>query len=67
MFTGVRTVMTFAVDPEVSARWWGEFLDVPVKTDVSDTGAIYAWVEIGGVELGFHPADDERNARPRPK
>lgn len=29
MFSTVRTVMTFAVDPEASARWWGEFLDAP--------------------------------------
>ncbi|MGW8485463.1 VOC family protein [Streptomyces sp. NPDC055886] len=63
MFSTVRTVMTFAVDPEASARWWGESLDAPVKLDVSDTGAVYAWVEIGGVEVGFHPADDERNPR----
>ncbi len=58
----VRVVMTFAADPEASARWWGELLNV-VKLDGSDTGAGYAWVEHDGVELGFHPADDERNPR----
>ncbi|MET8743804.1 VOC family protein [Streptomyces sp. NPDC004728] len=63
MFDSVRTVMTFALDPEASARWWGELLDVPVRMDVSDAGDVYAWVEIGGVEVGFHPADDERNPR----
>ncbi|GGY69906.1 hypothetical protein GCM10010326_75250 [Streptomyces xanthochromogenes] len=63
MFNAVRTVMTFAEAPEASARWWGELLDTPVKVDVSDNGAVYAWVEIGGVEVGFHPADDERNPR----
>lgn len=63
MFKAARTVMTFAAAPEASARWWGELLDVPVKLDVSDTGAVYAWVEIGGAEVGFHPADDERNPR----
>ncbi|MFJ2955587.1 VOC family protein [Streptomyces sp. NPDC087270] len=63
MFAGVRTVMVFAEDPEASARWWGEVLDAPVKLDIADSGAVYAWVEVAGVELGFHPADDERNPR----
>ncbi|MCT9093931.1 VOC family protein [Streptomyces sp. ASQP_92] len=56
--------MAFADNPEASARWWGEVLDSPVKTDVNDdTSAVYAWVQAGGIELGFHPADDERNPR----
>ncbi|MFD9591719.1 VOC family protein [Kitasatospora sp. NPDC059973] len=63
MFKSVTTVMTFALDPAASARWWGEFLGVPVTTDVSDTGSVYAWVEIAGVEVGFHPADDALNRR----
>ncbi|MFG2624693.1 VOC family protein [Streptomyces sp. NPDC048473] len=63
MFKGVRTVMVFADSPEASARWYGELLDVPVQVDVSDTGAVYAWVETDGVEFGFHPADDARNPR----
>ncbi|WP_405712857.1 MULTISPECIES: VOC family protein [unclassified Streptomyces] len=63
MFEGVRTVMVFADSPEASARWYGELLGVPVRVDLSDTGAVYAWVETGGVELGFHPADDARNPR----
>jgi predicted enzyme related to lactoylglutathione lyase len=63
VFTDVRLVMIFADDPEASARWWGRFLGSPVKTDVSDTGAVYAWVRAGGIELGFHPADDGRNPR----
>lgn len=45
MFNSVRTVMTFAPDPGASARWWGELLDVPVRTDVSDAGGVHAWNE----------------------
>ncbi|MFD5786385.1 hypothetical protein ACFWH1_07050 [Streptomyces sp. NPDC127037] len=41
----------------------GRRLDAPVKLDVSDTGTVYAWVEIGGGEGGYHPADDDRNPR----
>ncbi|MFJ7197497.1 MULTISPECIES: VOC family protein [unclassified Streptomyces] len=63
MFEGVRTVMVFAQDPEASARWYGELLGVSVRVDAGDPGAVYAWVETGGVELGFHPADDARNPR----
>ncbi|GAA2255972.1 hypothetical protein GCM10010232_51770 [Streptomyces amakusaensis] len=63
MFHGVRTVMIFADDPEASARWWGGLLDAPVRLDVADTGAVYAWIETAGVELGFHPADEARNPR----
>ncbi|WP_329521563.1 VOC family protein [Spirillospora sp. NBC_01491] len=56
--------MTFAVDPEASARWWGEVLNVPVNLDV-DGDSVYAWVMVAGVEYGWHQADDERNPRGR--
>ncbi|MFK0167306.1 VOC family protein [Streptomyces sp. NPDC090306] len=57
---GVRTVMVFALDPAASARWWAEVLGVRAHFEGEDTGG-YAWLEAGGVELGFHPADDARN------
>ncbi|MCK9931398.1 glyoxalase [Frankia sp. Mgl5] len=56
------TVMTFADDPETSARWWAGILDVEVHLDI-DGDAVYAWLNVAGVELGFHQADDERNPR----
>ena len=56
MFDGVRSVMVFALDPQASARWWAAFL----RTDVQMDGS-FAWLEVAGTELGFHPADDERN------
>ncbi|MEU0937108.1 MULTISPECIES: VOC family protein [unclassified Embleya] len=60
MFRTVRTVMVFAGDPRASARWWAEVLDVPARFDI-DEESVYAWVDIAGVELGFHPADPARN------
>lgn len=60
MFRGVRTVLVFAADPRRSAGWWAEVLDVPARFDI-DGESVYAWVDIAGVELGFHPADPERN------
>lgn len=62
-FTRVATVMTFATDPAKSARWWADILDAQVHLHQDPRGAVYAWIEIGGVEYGFHPADDERNPR----
>lgn len=63
LFHHVRTVMVFADDPSVSAAWWGALLGAPVQTDIRPTGAVYAWVDAAGVELGFHPADDQHNPR----
>ncbi|MEU1628731.1 VOC family protein [Streptomyces sp. NPDC020096] len=60
MFTAVRTVMVFADDPEKSARWWASVLDAEVHLEV-DGGRVYAWLDVGGIELGFHPADETRN------
>jgi hypothetical protein len=57
MFNGVRSVMVFAADPVASARWWAGQLDVEVHVD-----SLFAWIEVCGVELGFHPADDQRSA-----
>lgn len=62
MLRGVRTIMTFAVDPEKSARWWADILDAQVQLDV-DGDSVYAWFDHDGVEYGFHPADDTRNPR----
>jgi predicted enzyme related to lactoylglutathione lyase len=58
MFNGVRSVMVFASDPLTSARWWGDQLNADVHVD-----SLFAWIEFAGVELGFHPADDDRNPR----
>lgn len=59
-FGGVRTVMVFADDPERSARWWASVLGTEVHIDV-DGASVYAWLEVGDIELGFHPADPVNN------
>lgn len=58
VFGGVRSVMVFASDPLASARWWGNLLEVEVHVD-----SLFAWIEVAGVEYGFHPVDDDRNPR----
>ncbi|MEV0476028.1 VOC family protein [Streptomyces prunicolor] len=62
MFNGIRTIMFFAEDPEKSAGWWGGVLQAEVHVDV-DGDAVYAWLDIAGVEFGFHPLDEKRNRR----
>lgn len=62
MFNGIRTIMIFAEDPEKSARWWGGVLQSEVHLDV-DGDAVYAWLDVAGVEFGFHPLDEKRNRR----
>ena len=62
MFKAVRAVMMFSPDPEQACRWWSKVLDVPVNLDVVGD-SVFAWLELDGVEFGFHQADDERNPR----
>ncbi|WP_261561968.1 VOC family protein [Frankia tisae] len=62
VFGPVTTVMTFADDPEKSARWWAGLLGAEVHLDV-DGDSVYAWLNVAGVEVGFHQADDDRNPR----
>ncbi|MCX4791920.1 VOC family protein [Streptomyces sp. NBC_01221] len=59
-FGGVRTVMVFADDPERSARWWASVLGTEVHFDAAGA-SVYAWVDVGDIELGFHPADPVNN------
>ncbi|MFI6861114.1 VOC family protein [Streptomyces sp. NPDC050421] len=62
MFHGIRTIMVFAEDPETSARWWAATLGTEVHVD-DDGTAVYAWLDVAGVEFGFHPLDEQRNRR----
>jgi predicted enzyme related to lactoylglutathione lyase len=62
LFQRVSTIMTFAEDPEASARWWARVLATDVHLDV-DGNSVYAWIQLGDIEYGFHQADDARNPR----
>ncbi|UOE21965.1 VOC family protein [Thermobifida halotolerans] len=55
--------MVFADDPDKSARWWADQLNARVHRHVDPRGAVYAWLNVAGVELGFHPADPDRNPK----
>ncbi|WP_331725895.1 VOC family protein [Streptomyces sp. NBC_00470] len=64
MFNGIATVMIFAEDPEKSARWWAAVLETEVQLDINDkNGDVYAWLDVAGIEFGFHPLDEKHNRR----
>ncbi|MER0476987.1 VOC family protein [Streptomyces sp. Edi2] len=62
MFNGIRSIMIFAEDPEKSARWWAGVLETDVHLDINGN-AVYAWLEVAGVEFGFHMLDEKNNPR----
>ncbi|QCI67888.1 VOC family protein [Phreatobacter stygius] len=55
MLRAIRTVMVFIDDPEASASWWAARFETEVQRDV-DGPNLYAWLDLDGMELGFHPA-----------
>ena len=52
----VRTIMAFVDNPAAAARSWSEALGAPMDEDLR-------LVDLGHVELVFHPGDDERNPK----
>ena len=52
--------MIFARDPETSCRWYAEHV-LHVESTAVQVDSGFWFVEVDGVEIGFHPADDERN------
>ncbi|MGA5134551.1 VOC family protein [Streptomyces olivoreticuli] len=60
MLRGIRTVMVFVDDPEAAARWWGDIFGSEVKLDINGT-AVYAWLDLDGLEFGFHQASPKAN------
>jgi predicted enzyme related to lactoylglutathione lyase len=49
---GVRTIMAFVNDPAAAARFWSDALEAPLSEDLP-------LVNLGGVKLFFHRADDQ--------
>ncbi|MGV9311112.1 VOC family protein [Streptomyces sp. NPDC003691] len=56
--------MVFVADPEAAARWWGEIFEAEVRLDINGT-AVYAWLDLDGLEFGFHQASPKANAHGR--
>lgn len=47
--------MVFVDDPAAAARWWAALFDAEVNLDIEGQ-KVYAWLDLDGMELGFHPA-----------
>ena len=60
MMRSIRTVMVFVDDPEAAARWWSAVFETDVKLDI-DGPNVYAWLDIDGLEFGFHRASPKNN------
>lgn len=56
----IRAVMFFAEAPDEAARWWAAHMAGGAPVD-AETGGFW-WCDLGGIEVGFHPADPVRNA-----
>lgn len=56
----VRAVMIFARYPEASCQWYTEHV-MCLSAAAVQTDSGFWFIETGGVEVGFHPADDDRN------
>ena len=55
----VRSVVIFAREPKVVAQWWADFLGL--RDDDVSVEENFAYFDVGGIEFGFHPADERRN------
>lgn len=51
--------MFFAQDPVGCCRWWAEHVAGSAAVRVEHGG--FSWFEHDGVEIAFHPADEDRN------
>lgn len=52
----ISQVVYFVSDPTAVATWWSSVAEVEIQHEGE-----YVWVMVGDVEVGFHPADDEKN------
>jgi predicted enzyme related to lactoylglutathione lyase len=52
----IGAVMIFSCDPARSANWWSGLIGAPVHADGG-----FHWLDVNGVEFGFHPADPVKN------
>lgn len=52
----VSALMVFATDPAQSSQWWSEVTGAPLREEDG-----FHWLDINGIEFGFHPADPAKN------
>lgn len=52
----IKTVMFFVSQPREAANWWARAMNTVARHDSE-----YSFIEVGELEIGFHPNDDGRN------
>lgn len=52
----IRTVMFFVSQPSEAAAWWARAM-----ATIAHHEGEYSFIEVGELEVGFHPSDDGRN------
>ena len=57
----VRAVLMFAEDTHAVANWWAAAFGVEHVEVVQDPEGDFVSFETHGVELGIHPADEQKN------
>jgi hypothetical protein len=50
--------MVFVDDPAASAAWYAHYMGAHARVENND----FAWIDVGGIELGFHLSDGGKNA-----
>lgn len=58
--TPIRAVMFFVDSPRNAGQWYADHVGggAPLHVDGD-----FAWFEVGTLEVGFHPSDDDLNPR----
>ncbi|MFD4480411.1 hypothetical protein ACFWPU_30450 [Streptomyces sp. NPDC058471] len=60
MLGRVRAAMCFTPSPEAAGAWWSEALGAELHREV-EGDSVYTWVDVDGMEFGFHMLDEQRN------
>ena len=57
-FARVASVMYFVDEPPTAGAWYAKHLfgGISLREDAG-----FVWLEVGGVEVGFHPKDEAKN------
>ncbi|MCX4637146.1 VOC family protein [Streptomyces sp. RPA4-5] len=52
--------MYFTPSPDEVGRWWSDALGAELHREEAGE-SVYTWLDVDGVEFGFHMADEKRN------
>lgn len=62
MFQGIQAIFYFVPDVCIAAKWYSEFLELPIEYFDSNGEIEAALIKVGSVEIFFHPVDEKMSA-----